>query len=188
MHDAAGPQFGSLAIARTEPNAMVVADIPGNGSLFTCPVDLVACSEPQVDLMADELQAVCHGWEPEYHSPMLSFVPANIGADWGVPGGFVQDRLWVADEVEQFGWASAISEVLSGERDSLPQPLDGKTLQILWMVPVRIQNAARSQLRQIVEASTLAECDARRHELANWLRRRGQAQAAESLTASVTNQ
>ena len=181
MHGPEFPSCGSLAIARTVPNAIVVADVPGDGSLFTCPVPMVACSESQLERLADELQAVCQGWEPEYHAPMLSFVPADI-EDWGEPGGFVQDRLWVSDEVDRFGWASAVWEVVSGVRDTLPQPLDGQPIQILGMISDRITDEARERLRLVVEASTLEECQARRAELAVWLRRHGQDLAAEALS------
>jgi hypothetical protein len=133
--------------------------------------------------MAAELQAVCHGWEPEYHAPMLWFLPADTGDEWGVSGGFVQDRLWVADEVRRFGWAGAVEEIVSGKREALPQPLDGRPIQILWMVPDRITDEARDRLRLVLEASTLEECQARREELATWLRGRGQDRAAEAVSA-----
>src|SRR6185503_4369241 len=136
--------------------------------------------------MAAELQAVCHGWEPEYHAPIFWFLPADRGEDWDVPGGFIQDRLWVAREVEEFGWSGAVDNVISGARETLPQPLDGRSIQILWMVEDRITDEARDRLRLIVEASTIEECNTRREELAAWLRRRGQDRAAESLSAPAT--
>jgi hypothetical protein len=182
LHGALGASFGSLTIARTVPDAIAVADIPGDGLLLTCPIPMVACSESQLSRLADELQAVCHGWEPEYHAPMLWFLPPDVGEDWGMPGGFVQDRVWVADEVEQFGWVGAVNEFVSGARDALPQPLDGRPIQILWMVRDRMTDEARERLRLVVEAATLGECQARREELAAWLRRSGQDRAAEALT------
>ena len=132
FHREGFPDYGSLAIARTVPNAMVVATTTWGGDeiMFTCPAALVTCDERRLDQLVNELDALCWGSDGEL-SPMTWFVPPDpaIAEEWwGLQGGYVERRLWVSPRISQVLFSDPVWDVLSGVRDEL-RDLRGNVVQ-----------------------------------------------------------
>jgi hypothetical protein len=111
----------SFENARDFPSAYVIMEGDWGGQIyFSCPMQLVKCSEESLHNLLDDLDVIA--WECnegdgkglyyEIHSP-------GDGIGGGMGGGEVKEELWIHNEFMELKLFDEIEQVILGKKDRI---------------------------------------------------------------------
>jgi hypothetical protein len=108
--------FGSLDDARAEEHGVVVLEGDDGGQIYaTCPARHVACSEPELRQLLDDLDRLV--WrDPDAARVVFERVPPGSAVAGGMGGGVVRAGVWVHEELVRLGLEPEIRDVIEGRR------------------------------------------------------------------------
>lgn len=113
----------SLDEARAYPDAVVIAEGDSGGQVyFTCPVRLIRCTEAELMLLLEDVDAIQWGIDNGGAGLYYERLSVGDGVWGGMGGGMITEGVWVHDRLCDVGTDEAVRAVVEGRAHFFSPP------------------------------------------------------------------